>query len=299
MAMNSVFGWLLSGPTGVERSKSCSASTHHATTKIHEDDPYLILKKFWDLESIGVTEDPKGQSAEENYVVQQFKDNVKFDGQRYEVSLPWKENCPNLPSNRGLSLKRLANVEARLRKQPEPAQMYKHYINQYLNDSHARPIMAEDEKACRIHYLPHHPVFREEKSTTKCTAVFDAAAKGLEGVSLNDCLLPGPALQPDLMSLLIRFRCHCIGMRADVRKMFSQITLPPEDQNVHRFLWRDMDPNQEIKTYCVTRLPFGDVSSPYEAIATMHHQCTMPINVKRHILKQLKLLKKKRTWMIV
>lgn len=34
MAMNSVFGWPLSGPTGVERSKSCSASTHHATTKI-------------------------------------------------------------------------------------------------------------------------------------------------------------------------------------------------------------------------------------------------------------------------
>lgn len=190
---------------------------------------------------------------------------MKFDGQRYEVSLPWNENCPNLPSNRGLALKRLANVEARLRKQPEQAQMYKDYINQYLNDGHARPIMAEDEKACRIHYLPHHPVFREEKSTTKCRAVFDAATKGLEGVSLNDFLLPGPALQPDLVTLLIRFRCHRIGMMAEVRKIV------PEDQNVHRFLWRDIDPNQEIKTYCMTRLPFGDVSSPYEAIATMHH----------------------------
>ena len=60
MALNSVFGWLLSGPTGVKRTKSFTASTHHATIKILEDDPNLILKKFWDLESIGVTEEPKG-----------------------------------------------------------------------------------------------------------------------------------------------------------------------------------------------------------------------------------------------
>ena len=44
-------GSVLSGPTGAKRTKSFTASTHHATTKILEDDPNLILKKFWDLES--------------------------------------------------------------------------------------------------------------------------------------------------------------------------------------------------------------------------------------------------------
>ena len=189
MALNSVFGWLLSGPTGVKRTKSFTASTHHATTKILEDDPNLILKKFWNLESIGVTEEP------------------------------------------------------------EKAQMYKDAVNQYLKDGHARLVTAEDEKTCRIHYLPHHPVFRQEKSTTKCRAVFDAAAKSTDGVSLNDCVLPGPALQPDLVSLLIRFRCHRVGMMADVRKMFLQIKIAPKDQNVHRFFWRDLNPNEKIKTY--------------------------------------------------
>lgn len=104
MAMNSVFDWLLSGPTGVERYKPC-ASTHHATTKILEDDPNLILKKLWELETIGVPEEPKGLNTEEGYVVQQLKDNVKFDGQRCEVSLPWRKNCSELTSNRGLALK--------------------------------------------------------------------------------------------------------------------------------------------------------------------------------------------------
>ena len=81
--------------------------------------------------------------------------------------------------------------------------MYKDSFKQYLNDGHAR-ITTEDEKAQKIHYLPHHSVFKKERSTTKCRAVFDAATKSAEGVSLNDCLLPGPAFQPDLVSLLIR-----------------------------------------------------------------------------------------------
>ena len=44
--------------------------------------------KLWDLELIGITENQKGQSTEEEYVTQQFKDKVKFDEQRYEISLP-------------------------------------------------------------------------------------------------------------------------------------------------------------------------------------------------------------------
>ncbi|XP_028412339.1 uncharacterized protein LOC114535156 [Dendronephthya gigantea] len=76
---------------------------------------------------------------------------------------------------------------------------------------------------------------------------------------------------------------------ADVRKMFLQIKIAPEDQNAHRFLWRDMDPNSEIKTYCMTRLPFGDVSSPYEAIATMHHhadQCKVVYPEAARVIKE-------------
>ena len=71
------------------------------------------------------------------------------------------------------------------------------------------------------------------------------------------------------MSILIRFRLHRIAMMADVRKMFLQIKAAPKDQNVHRFLWRDMDMHKPVKTYCMTRLPFGDISSPFESIATI------------------------------
>ena len=70
---------------------------------------------------------------------------------------------------------------------------------------------------------------RDDKTTTKCRIVFDASAREGNGVSLNDCVLPAPALQPKLASVLIRFRTNRIGLMADIEKMFLQSKLAPED----------------------------------------------------------------------
>jgi hypothetical protein len=136
---------------------------------------------------------------DEQNVVQQFQRNVNFDGERYEVELPWKRNCPKLVNNRDIAMKRLLNIESKLSKNPEQEDMYKESINQYIKDGHAREITANDDKAEKVHYLPHHHVFRQDKSSSKCRAV------------------------------------------SDVRKMFIQIKVAWKDQNVHRFLWRNMD----------------------------------------------------------
>ena len=67
-----------------------------------------------------------------------------------------------------------------------------------------------------VRYLPYHAVFRDDKRTTRCRIVFDASAREGGDASLNDCVLPGPALQPNLASVLIRFRTHKIGPIAKV-----------------------------------------------------------------------------------
>ena len=51
-------------------------------------------------------------------------------------------------------------------------------------------------------YLPHHDVIREDKETSKARVVYDASAKGSNGDSLNDCMMVGPVLQPDLRSYI-------------------------------------------------------------------------------------------------
>jgi hypothetical protein len=42
------------------------------------------------------------------------------------------------------------------------------------------------------HYIPHHPVIRRDKNTTKLRVVYDASAKVDSNPSLNECLYKGP-----------------------------------------------------------------------------------------------------------
>ena len=97
--------------------------------------------------------------------------------------------------------------------------MYCQAVSQYIEDGHARPI-DEDHKAGKIRNLPHHGVFREDRATMKCRVVFDSSAKTYDGQSFNSCVLKGPKLQPNLGHVLIRFRCHRVGIMADIKKMF-------------------------------------------------------------------------------
>ena len=60
-------------------------------------------------------------------------------------------------------------------------------------------------------YLPHKPVMRHEKATTKLRIVFDASAKANGNHSLNDCLYPGPSLTAALFGILLRFLVHSMA----------------------------------------------------------------------------------------
>ena len=80
-------------------------------------------------------------------------------------------------------------------------------------------------------------------------------------------------------------------MIADVEKMFLQVKLAPEDQDVHRYLWRDLRIDEEPKAYRMLRLTFGVNSRPFRAIATVHahakrYEETFP-NAVREILPNL------------
>ncbi|XP_044163933.1 uncharacterized protein LOC122948303 [Acropora millepora] len=152
--------------------------------------------------------------------------------------------------------------------------MYCEAVSQYIEDGHARPIDEEDHKADMIRYLPHHGVLREDTATTKCRVVFNSSAKTHDGQSLNSCLLKGPKLQPDLGHVLFRFRRHRIGIMADINKMFLQIKLKRQDQNSHRFLWRNLHTHRSPEVYCMTRVTFGDTPSPFLSIATVQKHAT-------------------------
>ncbi|XP_024877009.1 uncharacterized protein LOC112457902 [Temnothorax curvispinosus] len=74
-----------------------------------------------------------------------------------------------------------------------------------------------------VFYLPHHGVLKSDSTTTKLHVVFDASAKDLNGVSLNQVLRSGPKLKSDIVEILLRFRIGFVALTADVKQMFLQI----------------------------------------------------------------------------
>lgn len=74
----------------------------------------------------------------------------------------------------------------------------------------------------RVFYLPHHPVFKADSTTTKMRIVFDASARSQDSTSLNDMLQVGANLLPDVLKVLLNFRLGRYGVVADVEKAFCR-----------------------------------------------------------------------------
>ena len=143
-------------------------------------------------------------------------------------------------------------------------------IDQYLLDEHAEEVTdANPETDSECYFLPHHGVFREMHESTKLRIVFNASAKDHLGWSLNDSLLCGKALQPDLAEILIKFRSTEYVLMGDIQKMFLQVKIRPSDRKYLRFLWRSPGSEGPVKVYQKTVLPFGLNCSPYIAIRTI------------------------------
>ena len=96
IAVNSKLGWLLSGPINGTDDRSYITHSnliidgHNSLFQPSQDDILAdTLKSFWETESIGISE----PSANGDVKTESFEINVKRNGDRCEVKLPWKEDC--------------------------------------------------------------------------------------------------------------------------------------------------------------------------------------------------------------
>ena len=142
----------------------------------------IILKQLWETESIGIKE-----------VSEIMESQIRFNGQRYEVPLPWRDNHPATSSDYELCVNRLKSLQRKLLKEPELIREYNQIIEEQLSKGIVEKVAAEDNEKENVHYLPHHAVIRRDRATTKLRIVYDGSAKPPERThSLNDCLETGP-----------------------------------------------------------------------------------------------------------
>ena len=127
-----------------------------------------------------------------------------------------------------------------------------------------RVLESEVEKEVgQVHYLPHRPVVREDKETTKIRAVFDASC-GNNGPSLSDCLHSGPSMLSKIYDVLLRFRFNKVAILADMKQAFLNVEVAAEHRDFLRFLWIDMNcEGEHLVIYRFLRVVFGVASSPF------------------------------------
>ncbi len=176
---------------------------------------------FWVLHADSPQQDQR-------YVYAEFREQLTRDEAGwYEAGLLQKGNHPTLPTNKQGSLCRQQNLQRKLQRF-ELDEAYGATIEEQKSEGVVEP---GNKQAKGVEfYIPHKPVVKEGAETTKLKLriVYNASAKShtevdTEGVSLNDCLNPGPALQNNMWNVLVRSRAHPIAVNGDIKQEFLQV----------------------------------------------------------------------------
>ncbi|XP_018406879.1 PREDICTED: uncharacterized protein LOC108782971 [Cyphomyrmex costatus] len=253
-------GWLLCGRMGTS-SKSQLHNNVITCGHVRNEELQERIERFWRIEDI-----PKANllSTQESQCEEMFqREYRRTDEGRFEVSLPFRADPNTLGESKSMAFKRLCSMERKFRKDSELQARYIEFMDEYARLGHMS-ILPDDEER-RVNYLPHHAVIKEAAISTKLRVVFDASSPTTSGKSLNDCLLVGPTIQPELFELLIRFRQHPYVLTGDIIKMYRQVMVKPEHRLHQCILWRD-NPNKSVETFTLNTVTYGVASAPYLAI---------------------------------
>ncbi|XP_055941831.1 uncharacterized protein LOC129971877 [Argiope bruennichi] len=282
---DSVFGYIVGGSV----SSSVKFNSNYCGLICGAEELNSNLRKFWEIEEMG-NELPKSKEnaiCEEHYArieemgneLPKSKENAiceehyarthRRDGTgKYTVAMPFKEHWSCLGNSRDIALKRLESLWTRLSRDQKYLKLYSDFLKEYEELGHMSEIQDESVEPEVTYYMPHHGIYRPQKTTTKLRTVFNASTLTSSGKSLNSIQYNGGVIQDDLFTLLIRFRKHIFAFTADIRQMYRMINIDESQRNLQRILWKE-GANESVKTYQLNTVTYGTVSAPYLAMRTL------------------------------
>lgn len=269
VAQNTIFGWILSG----QLSTNIVNSHHICSHTVTADSVDKLLRRFWEINDESCNE--HSVSGEIKFIEQHFDEtHERLPSGRYQVRLPFKSlmtgTAEVLGDSFSAAVSRLYQVERRFQRNPELQQEYIQFMDTYENLCHMEELSHDEiyEHRTGMYYLPHHSVVKESSTTTKVRVVFDGTHTLSSGVSLNDTLLIGPTLQPKLADTLLRWRNHRIAICADIKQMYRQILVHPDDQHYQRIVWR-RSTSDPVRHYKLRTVTYGTSAAPYLAVRAL------------------------------
>ena len=100
-----------------------------------EEELNSTLKRFWDLEIVGIGAQNKEEielTLHEKIAQKKVEQSLTYNREHYELAVPWKHERPNLSNNRQMAERRLELVEKKLVKDTQLASAYQGVIDEYL-----------------------------------------------------------------------------------------------------------------------------------------------------------------------
>ena len=123
-------------------------------------------------EALGLTDSDYRQGVFHGNFIAQLQ---LQEDETYSTRLPCKPDHPTLPSNKNLTLARLQGTTCkleRIQKLEEYHTVMEQQLEQGFLELAPEPVTGEV-----THYIPHHPVIREETQSTKMRIMYDCSAK--------------------------------------------------------------------------------------------------------------------------
>jgi hypothetical protein len=263
MLQNTHLGFIAGGSLSMNNNNSSSTCSLSLTSV--SDILENQVQKFFELEQCSNPSEQKCFSNEEIMCEQHFIQNTcRQTNGKFLVKLPLKNDPPILKSNRDSAVKFFNNLERNLNNRPTLKSDYVQFMRDYISLGHMEEVPGCELNKPNCTYLPHHAVLKDSTST-KLRVVFNASFRSADALSLNDNLMAGPTIQPELFAILLRFRIFKYVVNGDIAKMYRMIEIHPDHTDYQRIVWRE-NTEDPLKTYRLTTLTYG--TKPASFIAT-------------------------------
>ena len=222
-AVKTPLGWTVYGPIGELADDPVHVDFTHTERMYNEE--------FDDIN----TALEEGMSVEDRKAKEIMDQSATLVNGHYQIKLPFRQEFPSFPNSVPAAEKRLMWLKRRMQRDPVFHAKYSSVVEKYQTEGSSRQVH-DDElvKLKPIWYLPHHAVWHPRKPEEP-RVVFDCASKS-GGTSLNEELLRGPENTSSLIGVILRFRVNEVAVTADVKRMFHQVHVTPEDRGALCYL---------------------------------------------------------------
>ena len=272
VAQETRLGWIVAG-SAFTRSTSGWSSPRTATICSTFRDRMSLseaLQRFWELDE--PVRKARGSLADAECERLFIDGHQRSNDGRYIVRLPRKITIgpQEIGNTLAIAQKALISTQRRMTRDPHYQEEYESFMYHYENLGHMR-LLEPSETETRdlgVCYLAHHGIWQNADPGPKLRVVFDASRHSNSGRSLNELLLTGPALQADLIAILLRWRQHRIVFSADIQMMYRQIRVSEADRDLQRIVWQRRQDSSPQHFQLLT-LTYGMCCAPYLALRTL------------------------------